>query len=159
MNIRRLLSLFLMLVFVGMPCLPCAAQETRVFVDSVGREVEVPVQIDRIAPSGKMAHIVLYALSPEKFVCLSNPWTRQAEQYFDPQFLNLPVVGQFYGESALNREALAAAAPQVIIDLGQRKKAWREIWIRSKHSWGFRPCSLKPIWRIWIIATRCWATC
>lgn len=100
-----------------------SAPQTRVFVDSAGREVEVPVAIERIAPSGKMAHIALYALAADEFTCLSSAWTAGAEQFIPREILDLPVVGQFYGESALNLEALAAADPQVIIDIGEMKKS------------------------------------
>ena len=36
--------------------------DTVMFTDSCGRTVELPAQIDRIAPSGPMAQIVLFAL-------------------------------------------------------------------------------------------------
>ena len=95
--------------------------ETYLFTDSAGREVELPVNIDRIAPSGSLAQIVLFALAPDKFVGLSGTWAEDAGPYLDDKYLKLPVFGQFYGSSDLNMEALAAADPQVIIDIGEAK--------------------------------------
>ena len=46
---------------------------TRIFTDSTGREVEVPAQIDKVALSGPLAQIVLFALCPDKLVGVSMP--------------------------------------------------------------------------------------
>lgn len=98
--------------------------ETVLFTDSSGREVELPANIERIAPSGPLAQMVLFALAPEKFVCLASKWSAEAEQYIDTAYYQLPTVGQLYGTSAgeMNLESLAAAGPQVIIDIGEPKK-------------------------------------
>ncbi len=123
---KRLLGIALVLVLI-LGCVPLAhAQPTRMFTDSVGRTVEIPADITRIAPSGKMAHIVLYAIAPDAFVCLSNAWTKDAKQFFPEDVLSLPVVGQFYGDSELNMEELAKANPEVIIDIGEKKKSVKE---------------------------------
>ncbi len=101
-----------------------AEGETVAFTDSAGRAVEIPVDITRIAPSGPLAQMVLFALAPEKFVCLASQWSSETEQYIDTAYFNLPTVGQLYGSSAgeLNLESLAAADPQIIIDIGEPKK-------------------------------------
>ena len=47
-----------------------AESATRTFTDSAGREVEVPAQIDRIAPAGHTATQVLLTMAPDKLVTL-----------------------------------------------------------------------------------------
>ena len=96
------------------------------FTDSLGREVEIPKSIDKVAPSGGLAQIVLFSIAPDKLVGLSSEWTKDAEGYIDSKYMNLPVFGQFYGQDNLNKEALAAANPQVIIDIGEVKKGAKE---------------------------------
>lgn len=95
--------------------------ETTIFTDSADRKVEVPVNITRIAPSGTMAQIVLFALAPDMFVGLSGEWDTEAAQYIDSNYYNLPVLGQFYGKGDLNLEEVVKADPQVIIDVGESK--------------------------------------
>lgn len=56
-----------------------SAAGTVQFTDSCGRTVELPAQIDRIAPSGPMAQIVLFALCPDKFVGLASEWDPGSE--------------------------------------------------------------------------------
>ena len=129
---QRLLALLLALVMT-LSLAACGAQsaptedentapETRVFTDSVGREVTVPVQIDRIAVSGPMAQIVLFALCPDKLVGISNAWDESAAQYLDTEYYNLPLLGQLYGgKGELNLETLLESGAQVVIDVGEAK--------------------------------------
>ncbi|SDG60210.1 ABC transporter substrate-binding protein [Desulfosporosinus hippei] len=91
------------------------------FTDSAGRVVEIPKNITRIAPSGSMAQIVLFALAPDMFVGLSSKWAPAAEEYLDTKYYNLPVLGQLYGSSDLNLEELAKVNPQLVIDVGEPK--------------------------------------
>lgn len=91
------------------------------FTDSAGRQVEVPAEITRIAPSGTLAQIVLFALAPDMFVGLSSEWDTEAAKYLDSNYYNLPVLGQFYGKGDLNLEEVVKADPQVIIDVGESK--------------------------------------
>ena len=129
---QRLLALLLALVMT-LSLAACGAQsapaedentapETRVFTDSVGREVTVPAQIDQVAVSGPMAQIVLFALCPDKLVGISNAWDESAAQYLDTEYYNLPLLGQLYGgKGELNLETLLESGAQVVIDVGEAK--------------------------------------
>ncbi|MCD7982062.1 MAG: ABC transporter substrate-binding protein [Clostridiales bacterium] len=96
--------------------------ETVIFTDSLGREVELPADIERYAVTGPLAQIVCFALDPDEMVALASDWSAEAALYIDEDYYNLPVLGQLYGGSGdLNREELAKADPQVIIDVGETK--------------------------------------
>jgi len=95
--------------------------ETINYTDSVGRQVKLPAKITKIAPSGSLAQMVLFALAPDMFVGISNQWTPEAKKYLDTKYNNLPVLGQFYGTKNLNLEEIAKVNPQVIIDIGDPK--------------------------------------
>jgi len=108
---------------------PTAPQtvETRVFTDSLGREVTVPAEIDRVALSGPMAQIVLFALCPDKLAGIANEWDPGAELYLAEKYLTLPVLGQLYGgRGELNLETLLNSGAQVVIDIGQPKDGTAE---------------------------------
>ena len=99
-----------------------APSETRIFTDSVGRAVELPARIDRVAVSGPMAQLVLFALCPDKLVGIANQWDPSAETYLDTDYYNLPLLGQLYGgKGELNLETLLASGAQVVIDVGEPK--------------------------------------
>lgn len=104
-----------------------ASSETREFTDDLGRTVELPAQIDRIAPSGSTANQVLLTMAPDKMVALATDPSEAELKYYGDELADLPVFGSaFGGKGDINREALAAADPQVIIDTGEAKDGLTE---------------------------------
>lgn len=92
------------------------------FTDDAGRKVEVDGVITRIAASGPMAQIALFAIAPEMFVGLSVEWDPETEGIIPDEYYNLPVIGQLYGgKGEMNLEELALLDPQLIIDVGEAK--------------------------------------
>ena len=109
----------------GSPAVPPtenSAAQTVAFTDSVGREGEVPAEITKVAVSGPMAQMVLFALCPDALVGIANEWDPSAEEYLDTEYYNLPLLGQLYGgKGELNLETLLASGAQVVIDVGEPK--------------------------------------
>ena len=100
-----------------------AASETVSFTDSAGRTVDVPANIERVAISGPISQMVLLTLAPEKLVGLSNELSDAELKYVAGQYKDLPVFGQIYGgKGDFNKEAVASADPQIVIDIGEAKK-------------------------------------
>ena len=108
-----------------------AAEETRIFVDDVGREITLPVKIDAVSPSGPLAQIVLYSLDQDLFVSVSSEFTDAQAKYIDPRLLTLPVTGQFYGSKAstMNPESIMELNKQlnidVVLDIGEAKQTMK----------------------------------
>ena len=105
---HRILALFLALCL----CLPLAAcgkkqgydplegVQTRVVTDSAGRQVEIPADIRRVAPSGSTAQMILMPIAYDLLAGLaSSPSTAQMP-YFPEEVRYLPTFGQFYGSKA-----------------------------------------------------------
>ena len=138
-NVKRLLALVLALV-MSLSLFACGQKQqedktddgtqtetTRVFTDSCGRGVTVPADIQKIAVSGPLAQIVVFAIAPDKMVGVANAWDESAKAYFDAKYLELPLLGQLYGgKGELNLETLLAAAPDVVIDVGEPKDSMAE---------------------------------
>ncbi len=104
-----------------------AASETRTFTDSAGRTVEVPAQIDRIAPAGHTATQILLTMAPEKMVTISTELTDDQAKYLGADYANLPVTGAAFGSKGdLNKEAVAASGAQILIDTGELKEGIAE---------------------------------
>jgi len=122
-NVKRAISLILFLAMAfSMTIFTAASAEPplRTFTDSVGRTIELPARIDKVALSGPLAQIVLFALCPDQLVGISSAWSSSAEKYLDPGYFNMPVIGQLYGgKGELNLETLLASGAQVVIDVGE----------------------------------------
>ena len=94
----------------------------RVFVDSAGREVVIPAEINKIAPSGPLAQIVLYTACPDKLSGIASDFPATSKGIIPDKYWKLPKFGQFYGKNvSLNMEALVLASPDVIVDIGEAK--------------------------------------
>lgn len=93
-----------------------------IFVDSAGREVELPENIEKIAPSGVVAQVMLYSLCPDMLCGLAMDFPYYANDFVEEKYKELPVFGQLYGNNAnLNMEALMNAEPDILIDMGEKK--------------------------------------
>lgn len=106
---------------------PLEGVNTITFRDDCGREVEIPETITKCAPSGSVAQMIIMTIAPETMVGLSATPSSNQLDYFPEYTWELPTFGQFYGSKAnLNMEALIAAQPQVIIDIGDKKATHKE---------------------------------
>lgn len=100
---------------------------TRTFVDSAGREVQVPTTITKVAPTGVPSQMVLFTACPDNMIGLARDFSEENKRYLQEKYQNMEVFGQFYGKNAnLNMEALLKAAPDVIIDIGEPKASIKE---------------------------------
>ena len=105
------------------PASASAASGTVKFTDSAGRTVEVPANIERVAVTGPISQMAMLTLAPEKLVGLSNELSDAEITYVGSGWADLPVFGQIYGgKGDFNKEAVANADPQIVIDIGEAKK-------------------------------------
>ena len=117
-----------------------ASGEMRSFTDSLGRTVEIPANVERIAVSGPTTQQVILTIAPEKLVGLSNELDRGETKYHGASVADLPVFGQIYGgKGNFNKEAVAAADPQLVVDVGEGKKSIAEDLDEIQESIGI-PC-------------------
>ena len=129
LSILLALSLLAGLAACAAPAAPAggAADETVLFTDSLGRETAVPAQLTRVAVSGPMAQMVLFALCPHRLAGIASAWDPSAEEYLDTEYYSLPVLGQLSGgQGELNLETLLSSGAQVVIDVGEPKDSIAE---------------------------------
>ena len=102
-------------------CFPSMAEEAagmRVFVDGLGREVEIPAEVERIVCTGVGAlRYVCYMGAQDRVVGVeqyeTEPTMQRLYNYVNfEQFSSLPVIGMS-GEP--DAEAILSAGPQVIV--------------------------------------------
>lgn len=100
----------------------------QIFVDDLGREVELPADITRIAPSGSNAQVIVFQIAPGKLVGLASKLSGDELSIYPSYTHDLPAFGTLYGKKAnLNRETLILADPQLIIDVGDIKGSAAEM--------------------------------
>ena len=99
-----------------------AAPETREFTDSTGRTVTIPYAVTRIAISGPLSQVYILPLAGDMLVGVSNAFAEDAAAYLPAYIFELTEIGQLYGgKGEMDLEALLAADPDVVIDIGDAK--------------------------------------
>ena len=102
-------------------------ENTYEFIDSVGRKVVIPKNISKIVPSGTNAQLVLAGFSPEKMVGIAKKPSKETLSLIKNYPIDKPEIGQYYGKNPnFNKEELINVNPQIIIDLGEKKKTIKE---------------------------------
>ncbi len=97
-------------------------EQTRQFTDSTGRTVTVPAEITKIAISGPLSQVYILPLAGDMLVGVSNAFAADAETYLPADLLDKTEIGQLYGgKGEMDLEALLAADPDVVIDIGETK--------------------------------------
>lgn len=98
--------------------------DTKEFTDSLGRAVTVPANIEKVAVSGPLAQIMLFALCPDKLVGIAAGWDESANGILDEKYYYLPELGQIYGtKGQINPENILASGAEIVIDVGETKKS------------------------------------
>lgn len=117
------------LLFTGCAQIPgfLSTGKTVDFTDSLGRTVQLPEKITKIAISGPLSQVYILPLAGDMLVGVSNAFAENAQKYISEDILNKTEIGQLYGgKREMDLEALLAADPDVVIDIGQAKGSMAE---------------------------------
>lgn len=104
------LVLPLLLTFLANP-----PAEARRITDMLGRSVAVPDHIERVLGSVSPVTWMIYAVDPSLLAGFNSAPSGDDWRYLKPQLKSLPAIGSFGGTREINREALLALRPDVMI--------------------------------------------
>ena len=123
---KKAIGLFLILSLLLCACGQAnitPAGETWEFTDSTGRTVTLPASITKIAISGPLSQIYILPLAGDMLVGVSTAYAEDAQSYLPAYIYEKAEIGQLYGgKGEMDLEALLAADPDVVIDIGEPKK-------------------------------------
>ena len=124
---KKILIGLLALVFLltltacGKAIAPDAVQ-TQSFTDSTGRTLTLPAEIKTIAITGPLSQVYILPLAGDMLVGVCNEFSADAAMYLPEEIFSKTEIGQLYGgKSEMDLEALLAAAPDIVIDIGEPK--------------------------------------
>jgi iron complex transport system substrate-binding protein len=111
---------YLLLALLGLALATgVAAAQTRSFVDSAGRQVQIPARVSRVFAAGPPASVLVYTLAPDKLAGWIRAPTAEERPFLLPQSAALPVHGRLTGRGdSANVEAVLAMRPDLIVDVG-----------------------------------------
>lgn len=125
---RILLTLRLLAVSVALLATCAAPLRAMDITDMAGRAVTVPDASTKVFCASPPALFLLYALDPGLAAGLNFAFTGQETTYLRPEFLNLPVLGGWFGQGQTpNVESVMAARPDFILAWSWRTSAVNEV--------------------------------
>lgn len=87
------------------------------FLDSSGREVEIPTQVDKIIPASYSAQILLYTLCPDKLSAAAQRF-ESTGKYLDKKYTSLPATGSVYDMEEAGFKKLRSLKADLIVEIG-----------------------------------------
>ena len=105
--------------------------------DGAGREIAIPVRVERVFPAGPPAAITLYTLAPD--LLLGWPRANRAEEreFLLPGIGDRPEVGRITGRgNSANLEAVLGLKPDLIVDAGSTGRTYVELAMRVQEQTG-----------------------
>lgn len=119
---KIILALTVMLLLISCNKSENIDSKTIYYRDSIEREVEIPKKIEKISPSGPIAEQVLISIAPEKMVSITKKSNNEDISKVLGNVNKLVESGQFFGKEPFNPETIATVDPDIIIDIGEKKK-------------------------------------
>jgi iron complex transport system substrate-binding protein len=115
-------------VLVALLALWLSPAVAREITDSAGRKVQIPDSINKVLAAGPPASVLMYVLAPQKLA----GWVREPSEAQKPYLTQaaraLPTYGQITGRGGTaNIEAVLAAKPDIIIDVGTINDTYRSL--------------------------------
>ena len=90
-----------------------ATKETRTITDMAGRTVEMPVEVNRVIGTSPPTTMIVYMLAPDKLM----GWNfKPGGSYMSSKYLNLPVVGGWFGKQSANYENMISMNPDIVLE-------------------------------------------
>lgn len=89
--------------------------KTSVIEDMYGRRITVPDPINRVLCTGPVEAELVYMIAPDKLIGLAAPYDGDSPLVPD-QYLNLPVVGAWYGAQVGNYETFMSYKPDIVLE-------------------------------------------
>lgn len=109
----------------------------RTIIDSAGRTVEIPDEVNTVFAAGPPASILVYALKPEALL----GWPRALRDYEKPYiaeaYRDLPETGRLTGRGGeANLERVLALKPDLIVDFGSVRDTYIDLADRVQEQTG-----------------------
>lgn len=84
--------------------------------DMVDRTVTVPSEISNVVATSPPMTTMVYMLTPDKLGGLNYQWTDIEKEYVNSKYLNLPVIGGWFGRQDGSYEQIISVNPDLVIE-------------------------------------------
>lgn len=123
--------LCLMLALLALPA------QARTVVDSAGRSVEIPDEVDTVFAAGPPAAILLYIVKPEAMTGWPRALRPDEREFIAEPYRDLPETGRLTGRGGeANLERVLQIQPDLILDFGSVRDTYVDLANRVQDQTG-----------------------
>ncbi|SMC83044.1 iron ABC transporter substrate-binding protein [Primorskyibacter flagellatus] len=123
-----------LLIVLALLALPASA---RTVVDSAGRTVEIPDEVNTVFAAGPPAAILVYTMKPEALTGWPRALRPEEQDYIAEPYRDLPETGRITGRGGeANLERVLQIKPDLIIDFGSVRDTYIDLANRVQEQTG-----------------------
>lgn len=127
----------LLLTFLVLMALPILPAHARTIVDSAGRTVEIPEDVNTVFAAGPPASILVYITKPEALTGWPRALRPEERDYIAAPYRDLPETGRLTGRGGeANLERVLEIQPDLIIDFGSVRDTYIDLANRVQEQTG-----------------------
>lgn len=127
----------LLLTFLALMALPILPAQARTIVDSAGRTVEIPENVNTVFAAGPPASILVYIMKPEALTGWPRALRLEERDYIAAPYRDLPETGRLTGRGGeANLERVLEIQPDLIIDFGSVRDTYIDLANRVQEQTG-----------------------
>ncbi len=99
---------------------------TRTIIDMAGREVTIPIHINKVYATHSIGTLFVYTLSPDLVAGWNMELSQAEKRFFAEKYHDLPILGRWKGTGSSTSEQLVLTAPDIIINMGDLTETYIE---------------------------------
>ena len=93
--------------------------DARPFIDTAGRRIDVPDEVNRVFPAGPPASVVVYLAAAERMLGWTRAPSPEARAFLPSRYAELPELGRLTGRgNTVNLENVVRLMPDLVLDVG-----------------------------------------
>ena len=126
-----------LMTFMVLLVLPILPAQARTIVDSAGRTVEIPEDVNTVFAAGPPASILVYIMKPEALTGWPRALRPEERDYIAAPYRDIPETGRLTGRGGeANLERVLEIQPDLIIDFGSVRDTYIDLANRVQEQTG-----------------------
>lgn len=126
-----------LVTFMVLLVLPILPAQARTIVDSAGRTVEIPDDVNTVFAAGPPASILVYIMKPEALTGWPRALRPEERDYIAAPYRDIPETGRLTGRGGeANLERVLEIQPDLIIDFGSVRDTYIDLANRVQEQTG-----------------------
>ena len=124
-------------ILVGVLCSLAGIAQAKPVTDGAGRQVSIPVKVERVYAAGPPASMLVFAIAPDKLIGWTRAFRPDEAAFIAPKYGALPELGRLTGRgNTANVEVLLRERTDLVVDAGSTAETYVSLANRVQQQTG-----------------------